>query len=84
MQNIATTTIETKYRARERDIPKVLNKANAFRLNFPQFGNHKAYLGYATLAFDGAVERACVDNGIAIIKQIGDTVVIDDGHVVSR
>ena len=77
----AVGILEVKFKAREKDIPKVLQKVNSFRLNFPKYHNHRIYLGYATLAFDEHIENDCIANGIAIIKQLGDTVVINDEHL---
>ena len=73
--------VEVKYRARENDIRKVLHKAVTFRENFPYYINHRVFLGYATLSFDDNIEQECIKNGIAVIKQVGDTVVINDEHL---
>jgi hypothetical protein len=73
--------IEVKYKAHKNDIPEVLKKAKSFRINYPDFANHKIYLGLASFAFYDILEQACTDNGIAIIKQVGDTVVINDEHL---
>ena len=73
--------VETKYKAHENDLPHVLKKAQTFRLNFPKYSNHQVYLGLATMAFYPQLEKACVDSGIAIIKQVGDSVVIHDEHL---
>ena len=73
--------VEVKYKAHENDVPKVLNKARTFRVNFPDYANHRVYLGLATLAFYPQLEQRCMDEGIAIIKQVGDTVVINDEHL---
>jgi hypothetical protein len=77
----AVGIVEVKYKAHENDIPKVLRKAQTFRVNFPKFKNHKVYLGLATMAFYPDLEEACIKNGIAVVKQIGDTVVINDEHL---
>ena len=77
----AVGIVEVKFKARDNDISKVLKKVNSFRINFPKYNNHRIYLGYATLAFDKNTEQECVDQGIAIIKQVGDTVVINDEHL---
>ena len=53
----------------------------AFRENFPKYQNHKAYLGLATMSFYPELEKECIQEGIAIIKQVGDTVVINDEHL---
>ena len=73
--------IEIKFKAHDKDIPKVLSKADTFRANYPKYKNHKIYLGLATMAFYPELEHACQDKGIAIIKQAGDTVVINDKHL---
>jgi len=73
--------IEVKHKAHEYDIPKVLRKAETFRVNFPEYKNHKIYLGLATMAFYPELEEECINQGIAIIKQVGDAVVINDKHL---
>ena len=73
--------IEVKFKAHQDHIARVLNKAVTFRENFPYFANHQMYLGYAALAFDDHIEQECIKNGIAIIKQVGDSVVINDKHL---
>ena len=73
--------VEVKYKAHENDVPTVLGKVNTFRTNFPKYKNHTIYLGLATMAFYPELEQACKDNGIAIIKQAGDTIVINDEHL---
>jgi hypothetical protein len=73
--------VEVKYKAHENDIPKVLKKAKTFRANFPKFKKHKVYLGLASLAFYPELEQECINEGIAVVKQVGDTVVINDEHL---
>ena len=73
--------VEVKYKAHENDVPNVLKKAQTFRVNFPDYANHRVYLGLAALAFYPQLEQLCIDEGIAIIKQVGDTVVVNDKHL---
>jgi len=73
--------VEVIYKAQNKDVPLVLRKANAFRANFTKYKSHKIYLGLATMAFYPELEKVCKDNGIDIIKQSGDTVVINDKHL---
>ena len=73
--------VEIKFKAHINDIPKILKKANAFRVNFPKFQNHKLFLGLATMAFYPELEQECINQGIAIIKQAGDTITIYDEHL---
>ena len=73
--------VEVKYKAHKNDIQEVLGKAKTFRANFADYKSHKIYLGLATMAFYPILEQACKDNGIAIIKQVGDTIIIHDEHL---
>jgi hypothetical protein len=80
----AVCIIEVKFTANEEHIAKVLKKAITFRVNFPYYANHKIYLGFATLAFPLVpkdLEQKFLDEGIAVIKQVGDTVVISDQNL---
>ena len=73
--------VEVKYRAREKDIDKVIGKVTTFKINFPKYQNHRVYLGLAAMTFEKQVEENCIVNGIAVIKQVGDMVVITDEHL---
>ena len=73
--------VEAKFKLRQKHLPKILRKPETFRENFPEFKNHQVYLGVAALTFDPVAEQECIDKGLAIIKQEGDTVVIYDGHL---
>ena len=73
--------VEVKFKAHKNDIPKTLNKVYTFRENFPKYTRHKVYLGLASLSFYSELEEECIRQGIAIIKQVGDTVVINDAHL---
>jgi len=73
--------VEVKYKGHKNDVPEVVEKANKFRTNFAEYKNHAIYIGLATMAFYTELEQACQEHGIAIIKQSGDTVVINDEHL---
>ena len=73
--------IEVKFKAHENDVPKVLRKAETFRVNFPEYKNHNVYLGLATMVFYPELEQECIKQGIAVVKQVGDTVVINDTNL---
>jgi len=77
----AVAIIEVKYKAHVNDIPAVLKKAETFRILFPNYKDFKIYLGLASLAFYPELEEECIREGIAIIKQVGDTVIINDDHL---
>jgi hypothetical protein len=73
--------IEVKYKAHINDIPGVLKKAEKFRILFPDYKDFKIYLGIASMSFCHDLEEECINQGIAIIKQVGDTVVINDKYL---
>ena len=78
----AVCLVEVKYKADSGDLPqKVLRKAQTFRVNFPRYNDKKLYLALASMSFSKLTEKACMENGIAIIKQVGNTVVINDKHL---
>jgi hypothetical protein len=77
----AVAVIEVKFKTRDKHIDEVLNKEKTFRLNFPEYNSHKLYLGLAAMVFDPEIEKACIDEGIAVIKQVGNNVVINDKNV---
>ena len=66
--------IETKYKAHENDIPKIVKKAETFRINFPEYASHQVYLGLASMAFYPELEQLCISEGIAIIKPFAEKV----------
>ena len=73
--------IEVKYKAHTNDIPDVIKKAETFRILFPHYKDCKVYLGLASTSFYPDLEQRCIDQGIAVVKQVGDTVVINDAHL---
>ena len=78
----AVCIIEVKYKADSKDLPqKVLRKAQTFRVNFPKYNDKIVYLAIAGMSFDPRTEKACAAQGIAIMKQVGDTVTIYDKHL---
>jgi len=77
----AVGIVEVKFKSDKTHIPKLIEKANTFRLNFPEYQNHKIYLALATMVFDDRLEQECINNGIAVVKQVGDTVTVYDEHI---
>ena len=72
----AVCIIEAKYKADTNDVLDLLRKERTFRENFPENSNKKLYLALASRKFHKKTEQACIDNGIAIIKQVGNTIAI--------
>jgi hypothetical protein len=75
--------IEIKYNARDADIDKVVKKAASFRHWFPEHSNHKIYLGLASMHFTEAIINQAKEKGIAIIRQRGGKVVVNDKNLVA-
>ena len=73
--------VEVKYKAHKNDIPTVLKKAETFRILYPHYKDLKIYLALASMSFYEELEKECILQGIAVIKQVGDTVVIHDEHL---
>ena len=79
--SVSVAIIEVKYKAHENDIPHVINQAKTFRETYPDYRDYKIYLGLASMSFYPELEQECSRNGIAIIKQVGETVVINDTNL---
>ena len=77
----AVCIVEVKYKADSNDVLQVLRKERTFRRNFPEHNKKKLYLAMASLSFHPLTEKACKDNGIAIMKQVGDTLVVTDENL---
>ena len=73
--------IEVKYKGRLDDVADIINKAHTFRVNYPKYQNHRVYLALATMIFNQRLEDECIKEGIAIVKQVGDKVIIADEHL---
>jgi len=74
----AVAIIEVKFKAHKNDLIRVLNKAKTFRILCSDYKDYKIYLGLASLSFYPELEQECIEHGIAVIKQVGDTVIIND------
>jgi hypothetical protein len=73
--------IEVKFKAKKEHLLKLFRKVNTFRENFPDYKNHRVYLAFASLVFCEVLEQECIEHGIAVIKQVGDMVVVNDRHL---
>ena len=73
--------VETKFKAHTKDVDKVKNKAVTYRILCPEYKDYKIYLGLASMSFYPEVEKACIAEGIAVIKQVGENIVINDAHL---
>ena len=73
--------IEVKYKAHHDDISKIKKMAKTFRDNYPEYKDHIIYLGLASMHFYKVLESKCKENGIAMIKQVGETLMIKEGKL---
>jgi len=73
--------IEVKYSAERKHVERLLKKMPIFKQLFPEYANFDFYLGLAALHFEGNTESEAIDHGIAVIKQVGDNMVINDEHL---
>ena len=73
--------IEIKYKARKKDVQELLTKAPIFKQLFPQYANYGLYLALAAFHFEENTDQESIDQGIAVIKQVGDNMVINDAHL---
>ena len=78
---ISVVIIEIKYSAEKKHIGWLLEEAAVFKQLFPQYANFDLYLGLAALHFKKGAEKEAKSKGIAIIKQVGDNMVIYDAHL---
>jgi len=70
--------IECKSKAHENDLTKLIErKASNFKELFPYYKDYKIYLGLASFCFYDDLETMAKQNGVAILKQKGDVLVIE-------
>jgi hypothetical protein len=73
--------IEIKYKARKEDIDQLLRKAQTFKQLFPEYANYDIYLGLAGLHVNITAEKEAIKQGMAVIKQVGENMLINDTHL---
>jgi hypothetical protein len=73
--------IEIKYKARKEDVEPLLKKTPIFKQLYPQYENYNLYLGLAGLHVNVTAEKEAIKQGIAVIKQMGENMVINDAHL---
>ena len=73
--------IEVKYNVKKDDIGDLLKKAENFRKYLTAYNGHKLYLGIASLSFRKITEKKILEKGIAVIKQVGNKMVVYDENL---
>ena len=68
--------IETKYKVRKEDVSKFVENEteDKFRKLFPNYNNYRLLLGIGGMSFDDDAITEAKENGVGIIKVIGDKV----------
>ena len=59
----------------------LLKKAETFKVLFPHYKDFALYLGLAGMHINITAEREAIKQGIAVIKQVGDNMVVNDAHL---
>jgi len=77
--------IEVKYNLKKNNtkdaLSKTLNKIDTFKALYPEYKNHKFYLGLASWSFTKGSEKDIQEAGVAVIKQVGDKMVINSENL---
>ena len=67
--------VEAKYKVREKDITKLVSdKVEKFRKLFPMYSAYKIILGIGGMSFEQKAIEDAKNNGVGIIKIVGDKV----------
>jgi len=67
--------IETKYKVRDKDVNKLVDTTkNNFKILFPQYDKYKIILGVGGMTFDKEAIDVANNNGVGLIKIVGDKV----------
>ncbi|MDR2578970.1 MAG: hypothetical protein LBC70_09245 [Chitinispirillales bacterium] len=76
--------IEAKNRIHPNDVKKLVDEKIAkFREFFPYYKNHKIYLGIAGFSFSKAVPEKAQKYGVGIIRQVGEAIEVEAGHLTA-
>ena len=75
--------IEVKYNAKAKniDIAKLISRVEVFKIWFPEYKNHKIYLGVAAMSFHKDLTWRLHRAGIATIRPVGKKMVVYDKTV---
>jgi hypothetical protein len=67
--------IEIKYKVAQKDVKKlVFDTVDKFKENFPKYSKYKILLGVGGMSFEDDAIGEAKDNGVGIIKVVGDKV----------
>jgi len=70
--------IEVKNRIHPKFVTELAQeRVKVFRTMYPEYNNYKLYLGIAGFSFSDAVLAKAKENGVGLVKQVGDGVEIE-------
>jgi hypothetical protein len=71
----AVSLIEAKYKVEKKDIKELIkNKLPYFRQYYPKYNDYKILLGIGGMSFEDKALKFAKENGVGIIKIVGDKV----------
>jgi len=74
--------IEVKHKVHQNDIQKLITrKATNFRILFNDYKDYKIYLGIAGFSIPKSVDDEARKNGVAVLRQKGDVLDMDDKNL---
>lgn len=69
--------IEVKYKVHPKDVEKVIkSKAPHFRELFKEYSNYKLYMGIAGMAIPEDVKNMAIEQGLYVLTQSGDNILV--------
>jgi hypothetical protein len=68
---------EIKCRVRGKDVEQVQKSIDAFRELFPKYAHYTLYAGIAGLSFEEDAIAKAHEQGLFVLKQVGDLVEVD-------
>ncbi len=78
----AVGIIEVKQKVKQEHITKLITqKPENFRILFPDYSNHKLYVGIAGLSFETDAEKMAPENGLVVLKQKGDVMQVNSSQM---
>ena len=78
----SVAVIEAKSRIHPKFIKELATeKVSQFRRYYPEYKNYKLYLGAAGFSFDGSVIEEAKKYGVGVIRQVGESLEINDNDL---
>ncbi|WP_026099666.1 DUF3782 domain-containing protein [Prochlorothrix hollandica] len=78
VDNDVAIVVEVKSRLTQNEIRQVLNTLSQFKIAFPHYGNYRIYGAVAAIEIDKDVDTYAYNQGLFVIQQSGDSVMISN------